>query len=437
MNDQGLLGTKSISAKFLAAAGILCLALLLAGPDRVFSAPPRQTNGLHKGDVLAGVDRGRIYQFGPDGRLLGILDTASGEGSVAAGMCFDSSGSLYVTTFDNNGLSKFDSAGALLNSSFAVGLSEPESCVVDAAQNIYVGQAGGDQQIIKLDPSGKFIGSFSPATEKLGTGWITLDPDQCTMFYTSGGSGIKRFDVCKAAQLPDFTTQPLAGPCYEVRIRPNGEVMVACASQVYRLDSFGNVIQTYTDFGNGALFALSLDPDGTSFWTADINSATIYRLDIASGKQMVKPFRADASKLGGLAVVGEIAAQLQPPVPLTPPPPTPVVPTPLPPAPPQEPISNPLPYIVGGVLILLVLGGILVVAIVVIVFRSFSRPGKKDKPEQKRSSGRVEKHEDIGSQVVEVESGSARPTSSIRLHLVHGQADTSIETEPPKEAKGE
>jgi sugar lactone lactonase YvrE len=410
--------------------------LLLAGPDRVFSAPPRQTNGLHKGDVLAGVDRGRIYQFGPDGRLLGILDTASGEGSVAAGMCFDSSGSLYAATFDNNGLSKFDSTGVLLNSSFAAGLSEPESCVVDAAQNIYVGQAGGDQQIIKLDPSGKSIGSFSPATEKLGTGWITLDPDQCTMFYTSGGSGIKRYDVCKAVQLPDFTAQPLSGPCYEVRIRPNGELMVACASQVYRLDSFGNVIQTYTGLGNGVLFALTLDPDGTSFWTADTNIATIYRLDILTGKQMVKPIRADASKLGGLAVVGEIAVQLQPPpLPPAPQPPNPVVPPPLPPAPPpappQEPTSNPLPYIVGGVLILLVLGGILVVAIVVIVFRSLSRPGKKDRPERKRSSGRVEKHEDIGSQVVEVEPGSARPISSIRLHSVQGQVDTSIETEPP------
>jgi len=427
ISRTGLSKMKPVRSRVFTWAVILCLMLLVAGTQRAST----QTNGLHKGDVLAGADFGHIYQFGPDGSLLGTLDTTTGS-SHTTGMCFDSSGDLYVTTFDNNAVSKFDNTGSLVNGSFASGLSEPESCVVDAAGDIYVGQAGGNKQIIEFNSDGGQIGSFSPAPENIGTDWIALASDQCTMFYTSEGNNVKRYDVCKDVQLPDFTSAPLSGPCFALRIRPNGEVMVACSSVVYRIDPTGNVIQFYPGFGQGNLFALNLDPDGTSFWTGDLNGGTIYKIDISSGASLIKPIRVDTKILGGLAVVGEIAAAQLPPTPT--PTPAPYIPPP-PPVPPQpnqnqNPSLDPfIALLVFAIIILLVLGviGVVGVLVIILIVRVFQP--KKVRPQPHRAVGWVEKHEDMGQQVMEVSSDA--PVPSVRLHLVQGEPEISIEFESP------
>jgi hypothetical protein len=128
------------------------------------------------------------------------------------------------------------------------------------------------------------------------------------MLYTSEGSTIFQFDVASNTQLPAFATG-LAAPCYALRIRPNGEVMVACASTVYLLHPSGAILQTYTPDPSDGLFALNLNPDGTSFWTADTNG-TIYRVDIATGAVMTTFTSTVNSGLFGLAVVGELRAAL-------------------------------------------------------------------------------------------------------------------------------
>jgi hypothetical protein len=83
---------------------------------------------------------------------------------------------------------------------------------------------------------------------------------------------------------PNFNVAPLPGSnAYALRIRPNGEVLVGDTSLVVRLDAAGNQIQTYTLPGATLIFAANLDPDGTSFWTADYFGGTVYKVDIASG----------------------------------------------------------------------------------------------------------------------------------------------------------
>ena len=135
-----------------------------------------------------------------------------------------------------------------------------------------------------------------------------------TLHYTSEGSSIKQYNVCTKTQLPDFATG-LNGPCYAHRIRPDGEELVACTSQIYRLNSSGGVIQTYHLSGTTFLFALNLDPDNKSFWTADYYSGMIFRVDIATGN-IIKQFNATVFQtLAGLSVAGEItvAATAAPP----------------------------------------------------------------------------------------------------------------------------
>lgn len=256
------------------------------------------------GDVFAGVGNGQVKQFSPTGTLLNTLTgVASTENT---GMAFDSAGNLYATGFSGS-ISKYDNQGTFL-SSFGSGFNaNPESIVLDAAGNFYVGQAGGTGDVLKFDSSGAPLGSFNVAAGARGSDWIDLAADQCTLFYTSEDVLVKRFNVCTNTQLADFATLP-SGAAYGLRIRPNGDVLVAATAFVYRLDSSGALVQTYAVTGTSLLFALNLDPDGTSFWTADLRSGDIFRINIASGA-IPTTFNAPPNpSVAGLAVFGEITA---------------------------------------------------------------------------------------------------------------------------------
>lgn len=260
---------------------------------------------LVPGQVLAGIGSGTINQFTPTGTLTGTLSTGLGN-TYDTGMCFTAGGDLVGTNF-NNTATRWDSSGAVVppNPFLSAG-GNLESCVVDAAGHIFTGDAGTGS-FYEFDSSGALIHTFNVATEDRGTDWLDLSKDQHTMLYTSEGDSILRYDIAANAQLPAFATG-LNGPCYALRIRSNGEVMVACTSQVYRLDAAGNVIQTYTLPGGFVLFALNLDPDGTSFWTADLDTGQIWHVDIATGA-VINTFTSNVnSQLAGLAIVGELRA---------------------------------------------------------------------------------------------------------------------------------
>jgi len=282
---------------------VVCTVLLFASP--ALGGTPYVT-----GDVFAGVGGGQIKHFKPDGTLVQVLDNTTGS-SEQTGMCFDNLGNLYATNFSANSMSKFDADGDLLVPSWGSGFNQnPESCVFDFAGHVFVGQADGSADILEFDTAGAFLGSWSPAVDSRGTDWIELGPDGCTMYYTSEGTLVKRYDVCTSTQLPDFASG-LPGSCFALRLRPNGEMLVACQSQVVRLNQSGSSIQTYPASGftpaSSFLFALNLDPDDATFWTGDIFTGDIYRVDIASGNQVIH-FNAGivGSSMAGLAVFGEI-----------------------------------------------------------------------------------------------------------------------------------
>ena len=280
--------------------------------------PRASANGvsLAAGDVLADIGLGKITHYTTSGTLVDTLDTTSGT-DEGDGMCFDASQNLYATQgFTADTVSEFSSSGNLLAANFGSGYDgHPESCTVDSQGDIYVGQPDGLHQVLKFDPSGHLLASYSPAIENRGTDWIDLASDQCTLYYTSEGSSIKRFNVCTNVQVPDLATG-LPAPCFELRLRPNGDVMVACQSEVARLDSSGKVLQTYPLPGSPFLFAMNLDPDNTTFWTADYFGGTIFHVDIASGTVLHTISSRPNTVLGGIAVVGEInvATQCSPPL---------------------------------------------------------------------------------------------------------------------------
>jgi hypothetical protein len=181
--------------------------------------------------------------------------------------------------------------------------------VVAANGNIFFGQAGSNQ-IAEFNSAGSSVANFTVAIGPRGTDWIDLAADQCTMHYTSEGSAIKQFNVCTNAQLADFATGLSGGACYAHRIRPNGEELVACTTNVFRVNSSGAIIQTYPSSSlspaSSFLFALNLDPDGATFWTGDLVNGNIYRVNIGTGAQVTTFNSAPFVDMAGLAVVGEI-----------------------------------------------------------------------------------------------------------------------------------
>jgi hypothetical protein len=261
------------------------------------------------GDVFVGVGSGQIKRYSQTGTLLQTLNSTTGSHEMT-GMAFDASGNLYATNFTTSVVSKFDNTGTLVAATWASTNSHGESIVIDGSGNFYTGEADGNRDIRKFNSSGTQQASYNAATGSRGTDWIELGSDLCTMYYTSEGTVIRRFDVCTNTQLTDFTTLPSGAVAFALRIRANGEILVAGGSNVYRLNSSGSVIQTYSMAslgitGESFLFALNLDPDGTSFWTAGYSTGKVRKVDIATGSVLQSWTAGIFASAGGLAIFNE------------------------------------------------------------------------------------------------------------------------------------
>ena len=257
------------------------------------------------GDVFAGVGQGQIKQFDPTGTLKATLDDTTGS-TFITGMCFDPTGHLYATNFSTGTVSKFDNNGTLVSANFLTGLGSPESCVIDAAGNIYVGGPG--QPISKFSSAGG--ASIATFAVSQGSDWIDLAADQCTLFYDNEGAVIHRFNACTNTQLADFSGT-LAGRHFALRILPGGGVIVAAGSppdSAQLLDATGAITSTYLAPGSSLIFALNRDPNGTQFWTGDLTGAgMVSKFNFAPVGPPVTTFNAVAnSELAGLAVFGEL-----------------------------------------------------------------------------------------------------------------------------------
>lgn len=280
----------------------IALAFWIAG------APSVEAAGVpyNVGDVFVGVGAGKIKHFSPTGTLLDTLDTLCGGGDTL-GMAFDTSGNLFGTT--NFGCTpqvyKFNNSGTLIGP-VAPGLTSAESIVFDTSGNYYVGQPDGTHTIRKYNSSGTFVTEFSPLIQGRGTDWIDLGSDNCTMFYASESSLIKRFNVCTSTQGTDFSSA--LNTAYGFRLLPGGGALVANSSNVKMLDASGVVTATYTAPGETIFFALNRDPDGVTFWTAGLSTGNVYRFAISPAAPPITTF--NSGKLGaevaGLSVFGEL-----------------------------------------------------------------------------------------------------------------------------------
>lgn len=275
--------------------------------------------------VLVGKDSAtaNIRRYTTTGTFIDTWNTQQPNafGLPNTGQCFAPNGDVLATRFAHTSPIRFSRQGALRNGAFggsqAFNFNRHESCVFDRAGNVYIGQAGFDATqtdaqvpVLKFNPSGVLLDSFVMPTGPRGTDWIDLASDQCTLYYTSEDTTVRRYDLCARTPLPPLITTLSAPFCYALRLRPNRELMVACQEAVHRVSAQGINLQTYTRQSIGetnaqGLFAINLDPDGTSFWTAGGLSGNVYRVDIASGA-VLTTFNSGAGGVSGLSVYDEL-----------------------------------------------------------------------------------------------------------------------------------
>ena len=275
----------------------------------VFSALalPSQGAAFLLGDVFVGAHSGGVIGHYSSAGVF-IENLVTGNGAEQTGMAFDSSGDLYATSFGTSTITKFSrlDGSIIAPNPFVTNDAggHNESIVFDSSGNFYVGQADATADIIKRDSSGAFVARYNVADDNRGSDWVDLASDQKTMFYTSEGRAIQRFDVSTNTQLANFATLAGSGNAFALRLLGDGGLLVADRSNIKRLDSTGAVTQTYDVAGQDFFFALNLDPDGNSFWSADYNSGNVYKFNIASG--VVSTSFNKPGGVSGLAVYGEI-----------------------------------------------------------------------------------------------------------------------------------
>jgi hypothetical protein len=240
---------------------------------------------FQKGDIVVGFDGQPEYRvYDANGKLLTTLDTHTYPG-LGTGGAFEANGNLIVTNFVVDSASWFNKNGKLLGGFGCCFNLHPESVTFDKSGNVYIGQADGLRQVLEFNSTGtKLLNSWSPMPEQRGTDWIDMAPDGHTLFYTSEGHNIMRFDTATGTQLSNFATGLPGQSAYALKVLPNGEVLVADWDRALLLDTSGNIIRTYTDPSLNFDTGLAILPDGKSFIADNSNlPGEIFQFNIATG----------------------------------------------------------------------------------------------------------------------------------------------------------
>jgi len=254
---------------------------------------------FERGDLFISLETGPVQWRLADGTLIRLLvPTVIGTGE---GMAFDAHGNLYVARWcvdsscsTGNTVEMYDVLGRSWGAAASGFDCAPHALVFEANGTAYVGQAGCRRSILKFVPSEIGATEFRVAEDFQGVFWVDLAADGCTIFYTSYGPNVKRFDTCAGVQLADFNQQPMpGGSTQDLRILPDGGVLVSSGSVIARLDAAGALLQTYGVAGAAYWSGVDLVGDGT-FWAGNYETSDVCRFDLAGAGGPITCFNAAA-----------------------------------------------------------------------------------------------------------------------------------------------
>jgi hypothetical protein len=272
------------------------------------------------GDIFAAVGdadldgQSEIFHYRADGTFVEALAFGPDIGGRSTGMAFDESGNLLATAFDASKIVRFDARGHNLGVYIDSGLSFPESIVFDEQGDFYVSSVLSPVGIQKFDAQGKRLAVLLPGTR---VDWMDLVDRQRTILFTQESRAVRCVEVSTGAQRERFAAT--GGICFALRALPDGSVLVANGADIKLFSSAGELVRTYDLPEQDVWFAVNLDPDGTSFWSGDIDTGELYKFDIDCGgavncttfTQMIAtgvPNERPTRGLAGLAIYGELTA---------------------------------------------------------------------------------------------------------------------------------
>jgi len=235
-----------------------------------------------------------------------IYDALQDGGKNISSIVFDPQGRLLIGYFGDN---------------YSV-LGSPPSNPLSA----YVRRVDG---IAGLDDPGPAATAeiFHVEFENSGSDYIDVTADGNTLFYTSAGRRILRFDLANNVQLSDFALLPVQSGVPRPGARglrllgstSTAGLIVAYGDRVLRLDSSGNVIQTYipteTDLAQN-LDKVELIADRTQLLVSDQLSTNVFRFDLETGEELERTDTGlPAGQLCGFSIDEGFRAGVSPPTP--------------------------------------------------------------------------------------------------------------------------
>jgi hypothetical protein len=247
------------------------------------------------GDLFVSLETGPVQWYALNRLIMRVLpQSVPGTGE---GMAFDAAGNLYVTrwcidpfcaTGDTGGVEKYDTLGRSQGKVGPIFNCAPHTMVFASPTTAYVGMAGCRQTIVRTTMGPTIDAEYTVDVQSAGVFWMDLGHDGCTMFYTSWGPDVNRYDVCGNQQLTDFNAAPLpGGGGQDLLALPDGSVLVSSGQVVVLLDPSGAVARTYeAPAGEEALWTgMDLVGDGT-FWVGNYRSSNVYRFNLATGARI-------------------------------------------------------------------------------------------------------------------------------------------------------
>ena len=242
-----------------------------------------------RGDIFVSIETGTVQWRRATGALVrSLVGVVQG---YAEGMGFDAAGNLYVTRWrlevnpgaTGNTTEVFNVNGQAAGTYGSGYDCDPHAVVFDAAGIGYVGQAGCAGGVLRF-AAGQSPVLLPAAPDNAGVFWIDLGADGCTLFYTSWGPNVQRYDACARVQRSNFNKAPLpGGEAHDLRVLPDGGGLVSSGEVIARLDASGTLLRTYQVGGESAPWTgLDLVGDG-SFWAGNYESSNVYRFDLATG----------------------------------------------------------------------------------------------------------------------------------------------------------
>ena len=293
---------------------LVTMALLATGP-----AARAQSNAWQIGDVFLAVGGGGYHVYDRVGQFKESLSGKDGGFTTDCGFTPDFA-RLVTTNFTNTRLVVFDDAGdhrvvEEIDAAEVSPAGHSSALAFWKDGGFYVGHADGNQLIHQYGDGGSLLRTFAVDVEGRGLTGLDLASDQRTLFYTTEGRYVLRFDTATESQLPDFAELPGEGHATALRLLSPGDgsggLLVVDGSDIKRLDAAGEVVQTYDVEGRDSWSALSLDPDGKSVWATDYESDRAYRFGVDTGAILSSFGAGPGNTVFGVCQKGELTAAVR------------------------------------------------------------------------------------------------------------------------------